>query len=306
MEKGDIDIRQLNWTISHKLPRPIEISNWFRCCGSRKNEETREARRYHRYVVVVLLLMWPATMSASLLTSALDWETRYFDVPEKLYTVQDENGLASDLSFTRWHDYLEISQLRRVLVYQAANAFEEMKAAELPADKCRLYVRPGFVSTVNVQDLTYPCIDVGQIQWIKTQDPVDFNMYQRIFASKRISYVTGNTFTMASGQATQVQLIDTEWFPQWPSDRKRYLENIYCEDVAVDLNGVDDRLSMMRYSNYRLAKNESSRDCEARRLPVFPEATQFKVSRTIVVLAGRTELTPNGYMSPQFNSNVPG
>lgn len=74
----------------------------------------------------------------------------------------------------------------------------------------------------------------------------------------------------------------------------------------MDLNGVDDRLSMMRYSNYRLAKNESSRDCEARRLPVFPEATQFKVSRNIVVPAGRTELTPNGYMCPQFNSNVPG
>jgi hypothetical protein len=202
--------------------------------------------------------MWPATMSAPLLTSALDWETRYFDVPEKLYTVQDGNDPPSNLYFTTWHDYLEMSQFRRFLVYEAVSIFEEMKAAELPADNCRLYVRPGLVSTANVQDLTYPCIDIGPIRWIKPQDPLNFPIYQQMFALKQLSYVTGNTFTMTSGQATQVQLIDNELFPPWPYDRKKYLENIYCEDVAVDLNFSDDVLSMMRYSNYRLAKNESS------------------------------------------------
>jgi hypothetical protein len=88
MEKGQIDLKQLNRLVSWKVFLPCNlwkcIRSLFRTHGPRIRSPQQVAeKRNGIYVATILLLMWPATLSAPVLTSAIDWKvhTTYTDDP---------------------------------------------------------------------------------------------------------------------------------------------------------------------------------------------------------------------------------
>lgn len=82
MEKGDIDLGQLNSLVSWKSFRPAMLMEWTYTLTrifspeapiNQHRNRSRCCNTYGIYVALVLLLMWPASFSAPLLTSSVDW-----------------------------------------------------------------------------------------------------------------------------------------------------------------------------------------------------------------------------------------
>lgn len=75
MEKGDTDLRQTNSMVSWKLLRPAEVTGPLRRLFSKKSPtkpeiKTKNSGYYTSYVMIILVLMWPAALSAPLLSEA--------------------------------------------------------------------------------------------------------------------------------------------------------------------------------------------------------------------------------------------
>jgi hypothetical protein len=112
MEKGDIDIRQLNTMVSKKVLLPFGVFNWirvtFRSSLNRSNY-TRVSGNGHKissilytaFVAIILLLMWPAALSAPLLSGSVDWIEQSLD---NTAFLQEPDG--TNISLSAWASYL--------------------------------------------------------------------------------------------------------------------------------------------------------------------------------------------------------
>lgn len=182
MEKGNVDLRQLNFTVSWKLFRPAAFRNFigdtYRILSENRTVGSAKANTYRLHglcVTAILLMMWPATFSAPLLTSAIEWlPASTFGTEELFYDI---HGTGRNIPLYSWKPLLRESMLTDLRhTDQVLNNFiisMALNRSILHMDYCR-HALPGEVLIMNPRDYdTFPCIEINEIQWSK--DPTYIN-----------------------------------------------------------------------------------------------------------------------------------
>jgi hypothetical protein len=174
MEQGDIDLRQLNSMVSWKLLRPSSMGDLIAgCFGKRRIKKRTTGNRWRNYVAIILLLMWPATLGAPLLSSAVDWLPYTWYVPD---SQVNPTGQAAGVSMSAWTNYLEHTGARRDVVIRALGyvGMSTFGADPLTLDKCRHVEKEDtYPAGGVVNDVTYPCIEIGDIVWSSSDDDLN-------------------------------------------------------------------------------------------------------------------------------------
>lgn len=188
MEKGILDLRRLNSTISWKMlwllgdvqSWFVAVSNWFQNKTSPTNAKRKNNGMHKHFVAIILLLMWPATFSAPILTGALEWLPRNMYAEGEL--LWDSQGSGSMISLTMWKDFLANNySIRRdyvdIIVEYVTRAMLEPN--QPPLDRCQHIVFNQSVQTEyyrlirdksHLINRKFPCIEVRDIQWRTAKD----------------------------------------------------------------------------------------------------------------------------------------
>ncbi|KAI5800464.1 hypothetical protein FPQ18DRAFT_301090 [Pyronema domesticum] len=313
MEKGDIDIRQANWTVSWKLLRPISFgwSGWF-CTPEKSSGESYMAHnsnpgtaKFYRYCVsIILLLMWPAIFSAPLLTSSVEW------VPNVELTVLKTDEVKRYQPYWKedeiWYDYLENVIARRNLVDIMLRIFTYMSQAGVSPENCRTHFNPlrldvnenlNIQSNRTLHNLTFPCIEISDVQWTKNE--TDINRLNRIVGDYQRSEVGAYNYYLSSGYVNQVQIVDMGDFPSWELQKRKYIQEKFCNPSIMGTKDVNDPEGNALFyadevqSTFRSLMTYffpiSSSGCKG--LAPFPEAWQFNGTREIAVPVTRLNST---------------
>jgi hypothetical protein len=206
MEKGEIDLRQLNTMVSWGLFQPVKMIEWinvtrrniFKKAPIRKAKPktTKADGTYGFYVSVIMLAMWPATFSAPLLPSSIEWlqSPDYSDVRDEALFF-DKQGTGMNLSRIRWNMFTGHNGDTGNIRYQKessnsiANMFADYttgfivsrladKSLEYIGERTSRYVQPKLDHCVHTEinstryldvtrpdKITVPCIKTGTIQW---------------------------------------------------------------------------------------------------------------------------------------------
>lgn len=208
LEKCDIDLQQLNSIVSWKLFRPLP--------GYRQKSNSEPRKMYGIYVAAILLFMWPATFSAPLLTSAVDWLPYILlvdDVPESESVHHDVSMLTrtlltdiekywAEVPRMLWDNYLQYqanrqAHLIKIMEYVNILAFSTQVAMRMI--HCR-YINKwaGHPTESQVNGASYACIALGEIKW-STKDSDIKPMADRLRTGKDISAVFPHTSRQAEG-----------------------------------------------------------------------------------------------------------
>jgi hypothetical protein len=176
MEKGDIDLRQINSMVSWKLLRPAEVTGPFRKLFSKKAPtkleiKTKNSSYYTSYVTIILVLMWPAALSAPILSGAVDWQP--YTQPFLYKSNSDPNaGIAA------WENYLSGEKgtaARGDRVKQAVRYASMIADNDKPLGlgHCRsISKEKNYKVGDQVNGDTYPCIGIGKVEWIPANGDV--------------------------------------------------------------------------------------------------------------------------------------
>lgn len=147
MEKSDINIRQIKWMVTWRFLRPATFGSAL--CTSRANKtssssqrEHKHAKIYHIHAAVILILMWPATLSAPILTGAVDWKIRRHVIKAKeFHSLFDEaSGASSVISIRAWDAYLNFAGMRKELLKAVLLFLKDLSEYRLSEENCRLYL----------------------------------------------------------------------------------------------------------------------------------------------------------------------
>jgi hypothetical protein len=179
MEKGDIDLKQLNTMISWKLLQPAKIMEWRRSLrmiltrkpSADKKDGKRIRECYSIYVAVILLIMWPATLSAPILTSSINWSPHTLLVADKpIFDATAPNTKWKCDPNSAWDCYLVFTIERQRLVIGASEYLNMLVfSAPEPLQQNHCYhinkwnMYGG--TSIQVDNATYPCIELGEIKW---------------------------------------------------------------------------------------------------------------------------------------------
>jgi len=156
LEKDLLDLRQLNSMVSSKLPRPKECFGLFR--GSKSAIDLKGSVSYRIWTSVILLLMWPATFGAHLLTSAVNWKS----ASEYRPLNQTAGSSGTVVSTPAWRAYLESTTDRRETMIRATRnvGIITFNTEPLKPDYCRHVVRGQDLAVDSkVDNDTFPCFD---------------------------------------------------------------------------------------------------------------------------------------------------
>jgi hypothetical protein len=175
MEKGNVDLRQLNFMVSWKLFRPAAcreiMGDTYRVPSQNRTVGSAKVNTYRWHglcVTAILLMMWPAMFSAPLLTSAIEWISISVSVPEKLF--YDIHGSGRNISRIVWKDLHQDNEYSSLSsTDHALNAFitpMPSNGTNLQMNYCRHAVPQGVALNPRDYD-TFPCIEIGEIQWSK-------------------------------------------------------------------------------------------------------------------------------------------
>jgi hypothetical protein len=193
MEKGDIDLQQLNSLVSWKLFRPSKLSEWMYNLSQGLTCSESPVRQYSRrqhsiygiYVAFILLLMWPATLSAPLLTSAIDWLRYTLFIPDKPVTdaggyIRGWGGGPQDT----WDEYQRSTAVRQYFVARAMEyVYTSVFGSDpLEIDHCRHISKWNkYPNGGEVDHATYACFELNTsngAMWILIlrQWPTDYGL----------------------------------------------------------------------------------------------------------------------------------
>ncbi|KAF8245488.1 hypothetical protein K440DRAFT_634182 [Wilcoxina mikolae CBS 423.85] len=226
LEKDTLDLRQLNSMISWKLPRPREFVGWIK--GTGKEDSTVQSDPTFRIgTAIILLLMWPATLGAPLLTSAVSWTSmqRYPNVDPNSPAFK-QNEPTATVSIPAWRAYLDSSNERRDTMIRATSNVGIMtfNTDPLQPNFCRHVVQQDLQVNVTL-NVTFPCIKVEDPKWIS--DPPS--------AVKTWLNSTNNTSIIGTelfsfGQVGAVVLFDVD---KWPTGDKYEAAKTACQKAQA-------------------------------------------------------------------------
>lgn len=178
------------------------------------------------YVAVILLAMWPATLSAPLLSSSVEWlQSKYGsgDHEEQLYF--DSQGTGLNVSGIAWKRYPCYNFAARAIQDLIVDASLEVVAIENLTSNYQAQPKPnhcflttlledlGYTPDVMVtqqQKLTIPCIKTGIIRW--SENSTQINATRHMLADP----IRATRKWLRAAQIGAVKLIHSNGYPWWP------------------------------------------------------------------------------------------
>jgi hypothetical protein len=326
MEKGDIDLHQLNSLISWKLLRPVKFMKG-KCALHRllSKESTildlkkRPRDEYGIYVAFVLLLMWPATISAPLLTSAVDWLPHY-----RLLSAQPINESASNSNSTtrylNWQEYLQSDIFREYFYGPITLEYARFLLASnalgthiLNQGRCRhINKLTTYPANMPIHDAIYPCIEIGDIIWSK--DEVDTKpMVDRLRRGVDVS--TGQLEAERNGsdrelgqdfnkfQPGSIQLLDLKStgnflgsdYPNLSKYSKYSIQrDTYSDLFKYDKDYFDcisrcplNRTEEIPLDHYDCSDKEGNNQCASKRRTKYPGSWLYNATLYVALMSSR-------------------
>jgi hypothetical protein len=146
-----------------------------------------------------------------------------------------------------WYDYLENVVARRNLVDIMFRIFNYMSQAGVSPDNCRTHFKPlrldvnenlNIQSNHTLHNLTFPCIEISDIQW--TNNETDISRLNRIVGEYQRSEVGAYNYYLSSGYVNQVQIVDMGDFPSWTSQKRKYIQEKFCNPSIMGTKDVND------------------------------------------------------------------
>jgi len=200
LEKDRLDLRQLNTIISWKI-YPTDLFGRSRK-PKRTSISTSQSRSVFRvWASIVLVLMWPASLGAPLLTSAVNWDSDHEFTPRTNLNPHSGNHSSTEA----WRLFQTSSTDRRNTVVRAVSNVGRMtmNTNGLQLDSCRHVVSvQGLEAGAKVENDVFPCIETGDIKWSSLPSDIEKKLhYTRIFSLI-------NTEMFVSGQIGAVALFD--------------------------------------------------------------------------------------------------
>jgi hypothetical protein len=177
MEKDNIDLQQLNTLVTWKIFRPVvsmaHARNFFRISPDKSlqhHESTQSSSIRAFYIATVMLLMWPATLSAPLVTSAIEWLPAFIDAPEVPY--MDTSGTGQKISLWSWREFVREQTANKAHVAgDAASIMTQITMSNHSMhtwphfDLCRHFeIYPAPYTIHRPPNITFPCIETSSIQ----------------------------------------------------------------------------------------------------------------------------------------------
>jgi hypothetical protein len=190
MEKGNIDLRQLNWMVSWKMPRPAEFTAPIRRISQMLTKKTSDEKPpqpdgtrmgYYDYsVAIILVLMWPAALGGPLLSGAVDWKPITELALDTSASAISQGSSDPNSALNAWEAYLGSEngfQARGNMVTQAFEYASMIAFANDPLklSNCRNINKSGNYSAGGqIDGVTYSCIEIGEIKWNIDQQYQEF------------------------------------------------------------------------------------------------------------------------------------
>ncbi|KAI5813976.1 hypothetical protein BZA77DRAFT_372817 [Pyronema omphalodes] len=194
MESDNIDLHQFNTLISWKIFRPVismaPARRLHRICSVKSLQGHESGQRGSVrgfYIAVVMLLMWPVSLSAPLVTSSLGLLPTQHWLPNVLF--MDTAGTGKNISLWDWKlfvkEHLRSSEyVMRVVASRVTRSTIANQPQHIWSDfnLCRHFEIPEHWEKVKPQpNITFPCIQTSRIQW--NNDPEHIRRVRRLFAS---------------------------------------------------------------------------------------------------------------------------
>lgn len=139
MEKGDIDLRQINSMVSWKLLRPAEFLGWTRnirrLFSNEKSIPTQKSKAcsiYWYHVAFILFLMWPAALGGPLLPGSVHWIPRSIPLVPDSGIDMTSKSLSQNTTLLAWELCLEDPEVRNELARRAFQNYIMIALSDTP------------------------------------------------------------------------------------------------------------------------------------------------------------------------------